>query len=197
MFRHLRNGHLLAGVVLAAAFCLAAGVPLYAQTTSASVGGIVKDAQGGVLPGVTVVLVNPARGTEQTAVSDETGNFLFPYVQPGTYTLKLTLAGFQTLEKTGVIVNANDRLMAGSFTLTIGQLSESITVAGVSNDIQLRSGERAFTLQSVAMQNIAVNGRSFFGLAVLVPGVVWRQHGLPGQQPERERPARELQQHDD
>ena len=125
-----------------------------------------------MLPGVTVVLVNQARGTEQTAVSDEKGDFLFPIVQPGTYTLKLTLAGFQTLEKTGVIVNANDRLMAGSFTLTIGQLSESITVAGVSNDIQLRSGERAFTLQSVAMQNIAVNGRSFFGLAVLVPGVV-------------------------
>jgi hypothetical protein len=172
MFRHRRFGPILAGVALAAAFLLAAGVPLHAQTTSASVSGTVKDAQGGVLPGVSVVLVNQAQGTEQTVTSDENGAFLFPYVQPGTYTMKLTLAGFQTFEKTGVIVNANDRLMAGSFTMTIGQLSESITVAGQSNDIQLRSGERAFTLQSVAMQNIAVNGRSFFGLAVLVPGVV-------------------------
>ncbi len=172
MSRHRRFGPILAGVALAAAFLLAAGVPIHAQTTSASVSGIVKDAQGGVLPGVSVVIVNQAQGTEQTVTSDENGSFLFPYVPPGTYTIKLTLAGFQTLEKTGVLVNANDRLMAGVFTMTIGQLSESITVAGQSNDIQLRSGERAFTLQSVAMQNIAVNGRSFFGLAVLVPGVV-------------------------
>ena len=71
-----------------------------------------------------------------------------------------------------MIVNANDRLTAGAFTLTIGQLSETVVVTGTSNDIQLRSGERAYTLQSVAMQNIAVNGRSFFGLAALVPGVV-------------------------
>ena len=164
--------HVFASLMLAAAFCLAVGVPLYAQTTSASVSGIVKDSGGGVLPGVSVVLVNTSRGTEQTVVSDEKGEFLFPLVQPGTYTLKLSLPGFQALEKTNVVVNANDRLMAGNFTLTLGQLSESVVVTGVSSDIQLKSGERAFTLQSAAIQNIAVNGRSFFGLAGLVPGVI-------------------------
>ena len=91
--------HVFASLMLAAAFCLAVGVPLYAQTTSASVSGIVKDSGGGVLPGVSVVLVNTSRGTEQTVVSDEKGEFLFPLVQPGTYTLKLSLPGFQTLEK--------------------------------------------------------------------------------------------------
>ena len=167
-----RLGQALVGAAVAAAFLIAAASPLSAQTTSASVSGTVKDAQGGVLPGVSVALVDQNRGTQQDVMSDENGNFLFPYVQPGTYTVKLSLTGFQTLEKTGVLVNANDRLMAGNFTLTIGQLSESITVAGVSSDIQLRSGERAYTLQSAAVQNIAVNGRSFFGLAMLVPGVI-------------------------
>jgi hypothetical protein len=180
MFRHHRIGHVLAGLALAAAFCLAAGVPLYAQTTSASVSGVVKDAGGLVLPGVSVVLVDQNRGTEQTVMSDEKGDFLFPYVQPGTYTLKLSLTGFQSLEKTGVIVNANDRLMAGNFTLTLGQLSESVVVTGVSSDIQLKSGERAYTLQSAAIQNLAVNGRSFFGLAVMVPGVL-PNSDTPGQ----------------
>jgi Carboxypeptidase regulatory-like domain/TonB-dependent Receptor Plug Domain len=167
-----RLGQALVGAAVAAAFLIAAASPLSAQTTSASVSGTVKDAQGGVLPGVSVALVDQNRGTQQDVMSDENGNFLFPYVQPGTYTAKLSLTGFQTLEKTNIIVNANDRLLAGNFTLTIGQLSESITVAGVSSDIQLRSGERAYTLQSAAVQNIAVNGRSFFGLAVLVPGVL-------------------------
>ena len=172
MLLHHRLGQALVGAAVAAAFVLAAAAPLSAQTTSASVTGTVKDAQGGVLPGVSAVLVNQAQGTEQSATSDENGAFLFPYVQPGNYVLKLTLAGFQTLERTGLVVNANDRMTAGVFTLTLGQLSETVTVAGTSSDIQLRSGERAFTLQSVAMQNIAVNGRSFFGLAALVPGVV-------------------------
>ena len=172
MLLHHRLGQALVGAAVAAAFVMAAAAPLSAQTTSASVAGTVKDAQGGVLPGVSAVLVNQAQGTEQTATSDENGSFLFPYVQPGNYVLKLTLAGFQTLERTGVVVNANERVTAGVFTLTLGQLSETVTVAGTSSDIQLRSGERAFTLQSVAMQNIAVNGRSFFGLAALVPGVV-------------------------
>ena len=172
MFRNHPTRHVIAGLALAAAFCLAVGVPLYAQTTSASVSGIVKDAGGLVLPGVSVALVNTSRGTEQTVVSDERGDFLFPLVQPGTYTLKLSLPGFQTLEKTNVVVNANDRLMAGNFTLTLGQLTESVVVTGVSSDIQLKSGERGYTLQSAAIQNIAVNGRSFFGLAGLVPGVI-------------------------
>ncbi len=172
MFRQHRIGRLAAGLALAVAFCLAAGAPLSAQTTSASVSGTVKDAQSGVLPGVSVVLVNQAQGTEQTVMSDEKGDFVFPFVPPGTYTLKLSLPGFQSVEKTGVVVNANDRLMAGNFTLTLGQLSESVVVTGVSSDIQLRSGERAYTLQSQAIQNIAVNGRSFFGLAGLVPGVI-------------------------
>ena len=133
------------------------------------------------MPGVSVVLVNQSRGTEQTAVSDDTGNFLFPIVQPGTYVLKLSLTGFQSLEKTGIVVNANDRLMAGNFTLTLGQLSESVVVTGVSSDIQLKSGERAYTLQSSTIQNVAVNGRSFFGLAVMVPGVLPQDANVPGQ----------------
>jgi hypothetical protein len=159
-------------VALAAIVCLIASTSLWAQTTSASVSGVVKDAQGGVLPGATVSLISETKGTEQTTVTNEVGNFIFPYCQPDRYTIKVTLEGFQTVQQTGTQVNAKDNLMAGVFTLTIGQLSESITVTGQTSDIQLRSGERAFTLQSTAMQNIAVNGRSFFGLAGLVPGVV-------------------------
>jgi hypothetical protein len=172
MFPHLRLGHALVGLALAAVFLVAAGAPLHAQTTTASVSGTVKDAQAAVLPGATVTLTSETQGTEQTAVSDEVGAFYFAVVRPDTYTLKVSLQGFQTLQKTKVLVNANDRLMAGTFTLTLGQLSESITVTGVSSDIQLRSGERAFTMQSQAIQNIAVNGRSFFGLAGLVAGVI-------------------------
>lgn len=167
-----RFRRVVAGLALAAALVLAGHATLQAQTTSASVSGSVKDAQAAVLPGASVTLTSETQGTALTSVTDGMGNFFFPYVRPDTYTLKVSLQGFQTVQKMKVVVNANDRLMAGAFTLAIGQINESVTVTGQSSDIQLASGERAYTLQSSTIQNIAVNGRSFFGLAVLVPGIL-------------------------
>jgi len=172
MLRDLRLQRALKAIALATLLCLAGAVSLQAQTTSASVAGSVKDAQGGVLPGATVTLTSDTQGTEMTAVSDALGSFLFPIVRPDTYTMKIALEGFTTIQGTKVVVRANERVTAGSFTLQVGSLTESVTVTGQSPDIQLRSGERAFSMESRAIENIAVNGRSFFGLAGLVPGVV-------------------------
>ena len=138
----------------------------------ANVSGTVKDAQEGVLPGVTVTLVSQTQGTTMTAVTDERGDFLFAYVRPDTYTLRITLEGFQTLERTPIVVNANDVFAAGTFTLQIGNMTESVTVEGRQALIQSESGERSYTLESKAISNMAVNGRNLFGLAGLVSGVV-------------------------
>ena len=172
MSRYRRPWRALTLMALTVGLSLVCAVSLQAQTTSASVAGSVKDAQGGVLPGATVTLTSASQGTEMTAVSDALGNFYFPIVRPDTYTLKISLEGFTTQQGTKVVVNANDRVTAGNFTLQVGSLQESVTVTGQSPDIQLRSGERAFTMESSAISNIAVNGRSFFGLAGLVPGVI-------------------------
>ena len=159
-------------VVFTLALCLAVTAALQAQTTSASLYGSAKDAQGGVLPGAEVTLTSVTQGTVMSVVTDSMGNFVFPIIRPDTYTLKVSLEGFQSVQRTPVVVSANDRLDVGTFTLQVGSLTESVTVTGRTADIQLRSGERAYTMESAAMQNIAVNGRSFFGLAALVPGVV-------------------------
>src|SRR6266542_4198712 len=92
-----------------------AGYPtvLRAQTTSASVSGTVQDQQGGVLPGVTVTMTSGTQGNALTAVTDEGGRFVFPIVRPDTYTLQVMLAGFKTLERTNLIVSANDKLSTG------------------------------------------------------------------------------------
>ena len=70
-----------------------------AQTTSASVSGSVQDAQGGVLPGVTVTLTSKTQGNVLTAVTDAGGRFVFAIVRPDTYTLQVALQGFKTLER--------------------------------------------------------------------------------------------------
>ncbi len=168
--RHIRRAWLR--LALVAALSVIAWDPLEAQTTSASLAGSVRDTQGGVLPGASATLTSGTQGVAQTVVTDSLGNFFFPYVRPDTYTLTIALAGFQSAETPDIVVNANDKLAAGTFTLELGRFEETVVVLGRPPDIQLRSGERSFTLQSEAIQNIAVNGRSFFGLVGLVPGVV-------------------------
>jgi len=156
-----------------------AGYPaaLLAQTTSASVTGSVQDSQGGVLPGVTVTLTSRTQGNVQTAVTDSGGRFVLPIVRPDSYTLKVSLEGFKTLERTNLIVNANDKLSTGALTLEVGALSEEVSVTGRVIELQSTSGERSFTLESETLKNIANNGRALFNFATLVPGALSQNTG--------------------
>src|SRR5512133_1187828 len=98
MLRPRRPWRAFSLLALTIGLCLVCAGSLQAQTTSASVAGSVKDAQGAVLPGATVSLTSNTQGTEMIAVSDSLGNFLFPYVRPDTYTLKISLPGFTTIQ---------------------------------------------------------------------------------------------------
>ena len=94
-------GGLKVALGLATVALMFAGSPprLDAQTTSASVTGSIQDPQGGVLPGVTVTLTSNTQGNVLTAVTDDTGRFVFAIVRPDTYSLQVTLQGFKTLER--------------------------------------------------------------------------------------------------
>jgi hypothetical protein len=145
---------------------------VWAQTTSASVSGSVRDAQGGVLPGVTVTLTSRTQGNTFTTTTDNEGRFVFPIVRPDTYSLQVGLEGFKTLERTNLVVNANDKFFAGELTLEVGQVTEQVTVTSRVSELQTESGERSFALESEALKNIANNGRALFNFATLVPGAL-------------------------
>ena len=170
---------LKAGLGTALIALVFAGYPavLHAQTTSASVSGSIQDAQAGVLPGVTVTLTSKTQGNVLTAVTDEGGRFVFPIVRPDTYSLKVTLQGFKTLEKTNVVVNANDKLSAGILQMEVGSMTEEVSVTARVTEVQSNTGERSFTLESEALKNIANNGRMLFNFATLVPGALSQNTG--------------------
>ena len=171
------KGRLSLGLALTALVFAAHPTVLSAQTTSASVSGSIQDSQGGVLPGVTVTLTSRTQGNVLTAVTDESGRFVFGIVRPDTYSLKVTLQGFKTLEKTNVVVNANDKLSAGILSMEVGAMSEEVSVTGRVTEVQSNTGERSFTLESEALKNIANNGRMLFNFATLVPGALSQNTG--------------------
>ncbi len=162
----------VARAVLASLLCLGLVPDARAQTTSASVSGSVQDAQGGMLPGVVVTLTSNTQGNALTTTTDEQGRFIFAIVRPDSYTLQASLQGFKTVQRTNLVVNANDRLSTGVLSMEVGAMTEEVTVSSRVSELQTTNGERSFTLENAALTNIANNGRQLFNFATLVPGAV-------------------------
>ena len=80
-------------------------LPAAAQLTTGSVGGTVKDAQGGVVPGATVTLISDTRGTRSIPVTtDANGDFVFPNLTADTYTIEIGMTSFKPLRQSGTAV---------------------------------------------------------------------------------------------
>src|SRR5579862_160559 len=114
-------------------------VPLFAQ---AAITGVVKDASGAVLPGVTVDASSPVLIERvRTAVTDGTGQYRLVDLRAGTYDVTFTLTGFSTVKREGIE-------LSGSFTATVnadlkvGTVSETITVTGEPPIVDVQSARR-------------------------------------------------------
>ncbi len=159
-------------LVALVAIVAAADGPVLAQITTATLSGVVKDTSNAVIPGATVTLTSGTRGTSQETTTSAEGDFVFPAVQADTYTVKVTLAGFKTHERPGVVVHAGDKIALGTMIIGVGAIEETVTVAGETPMIQSQSGERAFAITSESIQAIAQNGRNFNTFTTLAPGFV-------------------------
>ena len=132
-----------AAMVLALATAAAAS----AQITTGSVTGTVKDAQGGVIPGATVVLISDTKGTRTAPViTGTTGDYVVPNVTPDTYTVEVTMEGFKTLRRTGIQVSGGDRVALGTQTIEVGGATETVNVTAEAALVQSQSGERSFAV---------------------------------------------------
>src|SRR5712671_4522642 len=150
-----------------------ASSPVLAQITTGNVTGTVKDTQGGIIPGATVMLISETRGTRSApATTDETGTFVFPNVTADTYAVEVTLDGFRTVRRTGVAVSGGDRVGLGSFTLEPAALSENVLVVAESPLVQTQSGERSYAVTSKQIENLPIARNNFASVTAFVPGVV-------------------------
>jgi hypothetical protein len=167
---HVRLIHLLAIALVP----LSAGiVPAAAQITTGTVAGTIQDSQGGVVPGATVVLVSQARGTRSLpAVTNATGDYVFPNTTADTYTVEVTMPGFRTLTRAGVAVSAGERVSVPVLTLEPGGAQETVTVIAESPLLQASSGERSFAITTQQIENLPISRGNFANLTVFTPGVV-------------------------
>src|SRR5436190_2650555 len=149
----------------------AAPTSAYAQLTTGTIAGSVRDEQGAAIPGAVVTLLSENRGSRKEFTTDAQGNYIFPNLAPDAYTLQVVLPGFKTTTRSGVTVSPGDRVTVPALVLQLGEFKEVVQVKGESPLIQANSAERSFTVDTAAVQNLPFFGRSFTQLAALAPGV--------------------------
>jgi Carboxypeptidase regulatory-like domain/TonB-dependent Receptor Plug Domain len=143
-----------------------------AQTIAGQISGRITDASGGVLPGVTVTVVNDGTGFTDTRVTDASGVYTFTNLRVGTYSVSAELQGFRKEQRTGFSLTADGRLSA-DFSLGVGEMSESVEVTAVMGEtVNRTNGEVARTIDSQQIKDLAFNGRNYLELASLIPGAV-------------------------
>jgi Carboxypeptidase regulatory-like domain len=145
-------------------------MPAAAQQAQASITGVVRDASGAVLPGVTVeassdVLIEKVR----SAVSDGTGQYRIVNLLPGTYTVTFTLPGFSTFKREGIILEGTLTALVNA-ELKVGSLQETITVSGETPVVDVQSARRQYVIEGNSLQALPTS-RSYNNVLQLAPGV--------------------------
>lgn len=159
--------------VCAMLFALSLAMPGLArgqsQATTAEINGRVSDAQGGVLPGVTVTALSPDTGYSRSVVTNAEGNFSLPLLPPGTYDVTIELAGFATYKATlrptvGATLTLNH-------TMSVAGIAESVTVEAQTPVVETSSSIRTTTVDEAAISALPINGRRFQDFITLTPTV--------------------------
>lgn len=102
---------------------------LFAQSTNATLSGVVVDTSGLVIMNADIVILNEATGVQYSSKTNGTGIYTITVLPPGQYRVQVSKPGFKTLIKPGIVLNVQSAL-ALNFTLPVGATSESITVDG-------------------------------------------------------------------
>jgi hypothetical protein len=105
----------ISSLVLAATLIVAAPIPCFAQYNTAEISGVVKDAQGGVLPGAIVAAVHLASGLRVERTTDDAGRYFLPALPVGQYTLSVALDGFKRFTQEGLILLCQIHVMGRTF----------------------------------------------------------------------------------
>src|SRR5204863_6389052 len=138
-----------------------------AQQFTGGVRGLVRDANG-VIPGVAVTLTNEATNLSREVTTNDVGQYSFPAVPPGTYTLKTQLTGYKTFESKGLTVGTQ-QFITLDVVLELGRLEENITVTGQSPLIDTANASHATSLDREQLETLPAPGRNAFLIGVTVP----------------------------
>lgn len=156
--------------------------------TSGAVTGTITDPTGGAIPNAGVTLTNQNTNTTQQTTGGADGTYRFAFVLPGTYKATVTHSGFQTAERSGIVVTAGQPT-AANFQLEVASSTQTVNVTEASVSLQTENADVATNFNPALVQNIPNPGGDITYIAQTAPGVVMNTqagygnfvaNGMPG-----------------
>ena len=159
--------------LLAALFCLLTIAPkatLAQSSSTGTVSGTVTDNTGAIVPDAAVTLTNTATGNSRTAATTSSGQYIFAYVNPGSYDVKVAKPGFQTTVVSNQTVQVGTQLTVNA-KLQIGSVSTTVEVTSIPGaELQTMDATVGSTLSGAIILNLPNQSRDASTLATLQPG---------------------------
>ena len=157
-------------VCLALAVCFVLPTLLLAQGTGGRILGRIADPTGAVLSGVKVTATNEATGVAQDEVSNDSGDFVFPNLPVGTYTLSFDLKGFKNSVRHAISLDVN-QVITLNMTLQVGQNKEVVDVTAEAPLVDTSSTQLGAVVNNRSVNELPLNTRDTYQFLQLQPGV--------------------------
>ncbi|MDA2933278.1 TonB-dependent receptor [Acidobacteria bacterium AH-259-D05] len=157
-------------LILAFVFLAFHSHDLRAQVIGGTIAGTVKDQTDAVVPGVSVTLTNQRTGAVRTVVSNDTGRYRIPALDPGRYQIQAELPGFQVTTVQDIELNVADQLTIHLVLIT-GEITEEVVVTAAPTPVETTRVTLEGLVDDRQIRDLPLNGRSFTQLALLQEGV--------------------------
>jgi hypothetical protein len=140
------------------------------ESASSGILGQVVDTTKGAMPGATVTVINVGTNAQRVTSTDAEGRFSVPNLPPATYTVRVELSGFATMEVKGLTLR-NGEVSRPTITLGLANVAENVTVVGMSPLLQTTNASVSQTITQKQIEDLPVAGRSLLSFASLSAGV--------------------------
>ncbi len=143
-----------------------------AQQLTGTITGTAYDATGAAVPQATILLKNDASGDARTSVTDKSGHFAITGVQPATYSVTVSAAGFRSWEEKGVVMGLGDDRELANIKLQVGGSQQTVEViAGADVVVPVDTAEISTSLNSQMIEDFPLAGRDAGELLKVAPGM--------------------------
>jgi len=159
---------LLLGAVLA---LLAMADTARAQTATGQITGTVKDSTGAVVPGASVTVHSDLTGLTRTGATNPSGDYSFPLLPTGVYSVSAELTGFSVAKQTGIRLNV-DQVARIDLTLAVGAGTETVEVKAATTALDTETATVGQVITEKQITDLPLNGRNFLSLLFLGAGAV-------------------------
>src|SRR5438132_7068586 len=190
--------YVLGRFVAAIVALIALGICLsFAQTSTATILGTVKDTSGALIPGVSITVKHTESGLTRTVVSGERGGYNLPFLPVGPYELTTTMPGFKQVVRSGINLVVGQEAVV-DLTLEVGANTEQVTVTEEAPLVNTTTSSTSGVITEQQVKELPLNGRSFDQLIALNAGVsnatsntlngnTWNMFSVAGKRPETNR----------